>query len=96
MARKAVASAPSPGLDRRRIGERLEASLAGLQELRLLRERHRETIQRLLKGQEEEEEEEEVMEDEEDVEEEATSGGPGIKTPEGLQHPAGATGRAEQ
>ncbi|GCC16860.1 uncharacterized protein [Chiloscyllium punctatum] len=91
MARKAAASAPSPGLDRRRIGERLEASLAGLQELRLLRERHRETVRRLLEGQEVE-----VMEGEEVMEEEATGGEAGSKPPEGLQHPAGATSPPEQ
>ncbi|XP_043538927.1 dapper homolog 2-like [Chiloscyllium plagiosum] len=96
MARKAAASAPSPGLDRRRIGERLDASLAGLQELRLLRERHRETVRRLLEGREEEEEEEGEMEEEEEEEEEETSGEPGSKPPEGLQHPAGATGPPEQ
>ncbi|XP_067877875.1 dapper homolog 2-like [Heterodontus francisci] len=71
MARKAAAAgATSPGLDRHRIGERLQASLAGLQELRLLRERHRETVRKVLgeQGQdvpgaepEEEEEEEEMV-----------------------------------
>uniref|UniRef100_UPI00398EAC91 dapper homolog 2-like n=1 Tax=Pristiophorus japonicus TaxID=55135 RepID=UPI00398EAC91 len=56
MARKAGASSPNAGLDRNRIGERLEASVAGLQELRLLRERQEETVRRVLAGQEEEEE----------------------------------------
>ncbi|XP_078064186.1 uncharacterized protein LOC144490277 [Mustelus asterias] len=41
-------------LDRRRVGERLQASLAGLQELRLLRERHREVVRRLLEAGERE------------------------------------------
>ncbi|XP_059810877.1 uncharacterized protein LOC132383704 [Hypanus sabinus] len=48
MARKAGASGPKPGLDRNRIGERLEASVAGLLELRLLRERQEETVRRVL------------------------------------------------
>ncbi|XP_069749980.1 dapper homolog 2-like [Narcine bancroftii] len=49
MARKEATGAPKAGLDRRRVGERLEASVAGLQELRLLRERHEETVRRLLR-----------------------------------------------
>ncbi|XP_041035782.1 dapper homolog 2-like [Carcharodon carcharias] len=85
MARKAAVSAPSPGLDRRRVGERLEASLAGLQELRLLREKQRETVQRVLGAQEEEEEEED----------EAT-GDRGKSSPGGFHQPARATGNSQQ
>uniref|UniRef100_A0A4W3H2A3 Uncharacterized protein n=1 Tax=Callorhinchus milii TaxID=7868 RepID=A0A4W3H2A3_CALMI len=48
MARKPSLGSLSPGLDRTRIGERLEASLAGLQELYLLREKQRATVRRAL------------------------------------------------